>query len=481
MTDKQTFTNIINGEFTPAAGGDVLDIINPSTGEVYATSPNSSAEDIDAACRASGDAFEKWRWTTPSERQRALLKLADVIEDNAEELVRIECENTGKPFGLTMSEEIPPMVDQIRFFAGAARVLEGKSSGEYMKGFTSSIRREPRGPVAQIAPWNYPMMMAVWKFAPALAAGNTVVLKPSDTTPASAAWMVGKMQDIFPPGVANLICGDRDTGSGLTQHKIPRMVSITGSIGAGIAVATNAAADLKVAHLELGGKAPVVVFDDADLSSTVEGIRMAGLFNGGQDCTAATRVICQSGIYDEFVAELAKAAAGTRTGYDPDDEDLFYGAINNANQLRHISGLVDRAPDHSRLVTGGKATGERGYFYEPTVIADLEQTDELITTEIFGPVMTVQKFSDEDEAVRMSNDTEFALASSVWTSDAGTSARMSMRLDFGCVWVNTHIPLQAEMPHGGFKHSGYGKDLSAYGLEDYTRIKHVMQYHGFEG
>ncbi|HEY5821051.1 MAG TPA: gamma-aminobutyraldehyde dehydrogenase [Propionibacteriaceae bacterium] len=481
MTEKKTFSNIIDGELSAAASNDVLDIINPSTGEVYATSPNSTDVDIDKACQASAVAFEKWRWSTPSERQRALLKLADVIEEHGEELAGIECENTGKPFGLTMSEEIPPMVDQIRFFAGAARVLEGKSSGEYMKGFTSSIRREPRGPVAQIAPWNYPMMMAVWKFAPALAAGNTVVLKPSDTTPASAAWMVAKMQDIFPPGVANLVCGDRDTGSALTRHKVPRMVSITGSIGAGIAVATAAAADLKVSHLELGGKAPVVVFDDADLEATVEGIRVAGLFNGGQDCTAATRVLCQDGIYDEFVAALGEAAAATRTGFDPDDEDLLYGPINNANQLGHISGLVDRVPGHARVVTGGKKTGERGYFYEPTVIADLQQTDELITTEIFGPVMTVQRFSDEEEAVRMSNDTLFALASSVWTSDAGTAARMSMRLDFGCVWINTHIPLQAEMPHGGFKHSGYGKDLSAYGLEDYTRIKHVMQYHGFEG
>ncbi|BDY26289.1 MULTISPECIES: gamma-aminobutyraldehyde dehydrogenase [Mycolicibacterium] len=481
MADKKIIHNIINGEVQAASDGEMMDIVNPSTGEVFASAPNSSAADVDQAFQAAGKAFESWRWSTPSERQRALLKLADVIEENADELIAIECENTGKPVSLTASEEIPPMLDQIRFFAGAARVLEGRSQGEYMRGHTSSIRREPVGPVAQVAPWNYPMMMSVWKFAPALAAGCTVVLKPSDTTPASSYWMVEKMQEIFPPGVCNLVCGDRDTGAALVAHPVPQLVSITGSTRAGIAVAASAAKDLKRAHLELGGKAPVVVFDDADISAVVEGITAAGYFNAGQDCTAATRMIIQDGIYDEFLAAMTESVAATKTGFDPDDEDILFGPINNPNQLAHVSGLVSRAPEHARILAGGKQKEGAGFFFEPTLIADLRQDDELIQTEIFGPVVTAQRFSTEEEALGFANGTEYGLASSVWTRNVDTAARMSARLDFGCVWINTHIPLVAEMPHGGFKHSGYGKDLSMYGLEDYTRIKHVMHYHGFEG
>jgi betaine-aldehyde dehydrogenase len=481
MSDKKVIHNVINGEIQAASDGQMMDIVNPSTGEVFASAPNSSAADVDLAFQAAGKAFETWRWSTPSERQRALLKLADVIEENADELIAIECENTGKQVSLTASEEVPPMLDQIRFFAGAARVLEGRSQGEYMRGHTSSIRREPVGPVAQVAPWNYPMLMSVWKFAPALAAGCTVVLKPSDTTPASSYWMVEKMQEIFPPGVCNLVCGDRDTGAALTAHPVPQLVSITGSTRAGVAVATSAAQDLKRAHLELGGKAPVVVFDDADLAAVVEGITAAGYFNAGQDCTAATRMIVQDGIYDELMAAMTESVGATKTGFDPTDEDILFGPINNPNQLAHVSGLVSRAPEHARVLAGGKKKEGAGFFFEPTLIADLHQDDELIQTEIFGPVVTAQRFSTEEEALAFANGTEYGLASSVWTRNVDVAARMSARLDFGCVWINTHIPLVAEMPHGGFKHSGYGKDLSMYGLEDYTRIKHVMHYHGFEG
>jgi betaine-aldehyde dehydrogenase len=342
-----------------------------------------------------------------------------------------------------------------------------------MAGMTSIIRREPIGVCAQVAPWNYPMMMAVWKFAPAIAAGNTVVLKPSDTTPATTTLLAEIAAEFLPPGVLNVICGDRDTGRAMIVHDTPAMASITGSVRAGMQVAEAASASLKRVHLELGGKAPVIVFDDADIAAAVEGISVAGLFNAGQDCTAATRVLVQAGIYDDFVAALGEAVAATKTGM-PDDEDVLYGPVNNPNQLAHVSGLVERAPSHARLVTGGARVGDTGYFYAPTVVADLLQTDEMIQNEIFGPVLTVQKFTDEAEAIRYGNGVEYALASSVWTKDFGTAMRVSRRLDFGCVWINTHIPLVAEMPHGGFKKSGYGKDLSAYALDDYTRIKHVM-------
>jgi betaine-aldehyde dehydrogenase len=365
------------------------------------------------------------------------------------------------------------MVDQIRFFAGAARNLEGKSAGEYMSGMTSMIRREPVGVIGQVTPWNYPMMMAVWKWAPAIAAGNTVVLKPSDTTPASTVWMANLMAEFLPAGVFNVICGERETGAALVNHKRPDMVSITGSVGAGIQVAESAAKQVKRVHLELGGKAPVVVFADADLGAAAEAIAVAGYFNSGQDCTAATRVIVQESVYDEFVHLLTEQAKAVVIGA-PADKDVFLGPVNNANQLARVSELVAKAPSHAKIMAGGSALDRAGYFFPATVIADLLQDDDLIQKEIFGPVITVQKFTDEAQAVSMANGVDYGLASSVWTTNHGVAMRMAKAFDFGCVWINTHIPIVAEMPHGGFKRSGYGKDLSAYGFEDYTRIKHVM-------